>query len=120
MSKKLEKLADRRAKLLEQIAIQREDLVIAFLPLRSPLSLADKGLHMLGYLNKHPVLVSGAVAGAVAVAVAMRPKRWLLMLESSWMAWRLLLAAKRKLNNEHEKPDLTREVSHHPDFTKVD
>lgn len=104
MSKKLEKLAERRARLQGQIAVQREDLVSAFLPLRSPLSLADKGLHMLGYLNKHPVLVSGAVAGTVAVAVAMRPKRWFLMLESGWMAWRLLLAAKRKLN-EHEKPD---------------
>lgn len=101
MSKKLEKLAEQRARLVDEIAVQRDDLGKAFVPLLTPLTWADKGLHMLGYIKKHPMLVSGAVAGTAAVAVAMRPKRWLLMLESGWMAWRLFLAAKRKLN-EHK------------------
>lgn len=97
MSKKLENLAERRSRLVDTIAVQRDDLGKAFIPLRKPLAWADKGLHMLGYITKHPLLLSGAVAGTAAVAVAMRPKRWLLMLESGWMVWRMLLAAKRRL-----------------------
>lgn len=93
MKNSLIHLAEQRAKLVAQAASQREELAQAFSNLHKPLALADRGLNALRYLGRHPVLV----AGAVTVAVVMRPKRWLLLLENGWLVWRMALAARRKL-----------------------
>ena len=93
MNSKIAKLAERRASLVAQIANQRMALTEAFAPLRVSLTIADKGLHALRYLAQHPVLM----AGAVALAVVLRPKRWLFVLESGWMTWRMAIAARRRL-----------------------
>lgn len=95
MNHSLSQLAEQRATLVAQAATQREELTLAFSNLHRPLSLADKGIHALRFLGRHPLLV----AGAVAVAVVMRPKRWFLMLENGWLAWRMAVAARRKLEN---------------------
>lgn len=75
--------------------MQREELSRAFAPLRAPLTLADKGLHALRYIAQHPVIL----AGALALAVAVKPKRWLFVLENGWLAWRIATAAKRRLDH---------------------
>jgi YqjK-like protein len=87
-------LAAQRAKLITQAAHQRAELTLAFASLHGPLALADKGLHALRYLGKHPVLLS---AGVAIVFALRRPKRWFLLLESGWLAWRMGVAAKRRL-----------------------
>lgn len=93
MNNKIAQLAERRAALVHKAAMQRKELTQAFAPLREPLTIADKGLHALRYLAQHPVLM----AGTVALAVVVRPKRWLFVLESGWMAWRIAVAARRRL-----------------------
>ena len=93
MNNKIAQLAERRASLVAQMASQRMALTEAFAPLHVPLTIADKGLHAFRYISLHPALM----AGAVAIAVAVRPKRWLFVLENGWLAWRLALAAKRRL-----------------------
>ena len=93
MNNKIAQLAERRAALVHRVAMQRKEFTEAFAPLRVPLTIADKGLHALRYLAQHPVLM----AGTVALAVVVRPKRWLFVLESGWMAWRMALAARRRL-----------------------
>ena len=95
MNNKRIQLAERRAELVNKIARQREELTLAFAPLRVPLTYADKGLHALRYIAKHPAIV----AGAMALAVAVRPKRWLFVLENGWLAWRMAMAAKRRLED---------------------
>jgi len=93
MNNKIAQLAERRASLVAKMANQRMALTEAFAPLHVPLTIADKGLHAFRYLAQHPALM----AGAVALTVMVRPKRWLFMLESGWMVWRMALAARRRL-----------------------
>jgi hypothetical protein len=95
MNNTRKQLAEQRAQLITKAAGQRVKLTEAFSSLHGPLSLADKGLHALRYLGQHPVLI----AGAVAIAVIMRPQRWFLVLENGWMVWRMALAAKRRLDS---------------------
>jgi len=87
-------LAERRAALVSKAAQQRMQLAASFESLRAPLGLADQGLNAVRNIAKHPFIV----AGVVALAVVAKPKRWIFILESGWMAWRLALAAKRKLS----------------------
>jgi YqjK-like protein len=87
-------LAERRAALVSKAAQQRMQLTASFEALRAPLALADQGLNVVRNIAKHPFIVTGVVA----LAVVAKPKRWIFILESGWMAWRLALAAKRKLS----------------------
>lgn len=95
MKSKLALLAERRAALSRQAAYQREELTEAFAPLRMPLGFADKGISAFRYLAHQPVLM----AGAVALAIAVRPKRWLYLIEGGLMIWRLALAARHRLED---------------------
>lgn len=88
-------LAERRAALVCKAAQQRIEFTAAFGPYRAPLKLADQGLNAARYIAKHPAIL----AGVVALAVAVKPKRWYFLMESGWMAWRLALAAKRRLDD---------------------
>jgi hypothetical protein len=95
MKSKLAQLAERRAALTRQAAYQREELTEAFAPLRMPLGLVDKSISAFRYLAHKPVLM----AGVVAVAVAVRPKRWLYLIEGGLMIWRLAASARRRLED---------------------
>lgn len=97
MNHSLSHLAEQRATLVTKAATQREELTLAFSNLHRPLALADKGIHVLRFLGRHPALVAGAVT--VAAMMRMRPRRWFLMLENGWLAWRMAVAARRKLDN---------------------
>ncbi|HQS58649.1 MAG: hypothetical protein B7Y56_11285 [Gallionellales bacterium 35-53-114] len=95
MNDRIYRIVQRRAELVDKIAAQRDDIAIAFKPIRSTFTLADKGLSGLRYLARHPVLL----ASSVAIAVAVLPKRWMFVLQGGWAAWRMALAAKRNLEN---------------------
>jgi hypothetical protein len=92
MNNTIIQLVKRRAALIEKIENQRMALAETISPLHSPLSLADKGLHVVRYLSTHPVLV----AGIATVVVMTRPKRWFFVLGKGWKMWRLVLAARQK------------------------
>lgn len=91
MNNKRDQLKERRTALVCKAAKQRMEIADAFKPLSGAITGADKGIKAFQYLAKHPVIL----AGVVAVAVVVKPKRWFVLLESGWMAWRLALAAKR-------------------------
>lgn len=93
MKKTRIQLAEQRAKLIAKAAKQREELTQAFSPLHHPLAVADKGLHVLRYIGQHPVLL----VGVVAIAVMIKPKRWLMLLENGWLMWRMVQNAKQRL-----------------------
>jgi len=94
MNRKRIQLAERRDALTRKAATQRIELSEAIDPLRTPLRWGDQGLQFARDVARHRALF----AGAVALVVMMRPKIWFTILENGWMAWRLLLAAKRKLD----------------------
>jgi YqjK-like protein len=93
MNNKRIQFAERRAALVSKAAQQRMQLAASFETIRAPLALADQGLNAVKNIANHPFII----AGVVALAVVVKPKRWIFILESGWMAWRLALAAKRKL-----------------------
>lgn len=95
MNDRISRIAQKRAELVDKIAAQRAGVAMAFKPIRSSFALADKGLSGLRYLARHPVIL----ASAVAIAVAVLPKRWMFVLQGGWAAWRMALAAKRNLEN---------------------
>jgi hypothetical protein len=95
MNNKRIQLAARRAELMNRASAQREELSQAFEHLRAPLTLADKGMSALRFIAQHPLIL----AGALALAVAVKPKRWLFVLENGWLAWRIAKAAKRRLES---------------------
>lgn len=92
-SGKLARLAERRADLVAQTERQRAELSGAFEPWQAALGMADHGLSALRFIARHKVLA----AGAVALAVALRPNRGVRALLAGWRIWRTALAVKRGL-----------------------
>ena len=95
MNDKRSQLAAQRAVLVNEAAFQRIELAESFETISKPVRLIDKGLFVVSYLAKHPMIL----ASSMALAVAVRPNRWVKLLESGWLAWRIALTAKRKLDN---------------------
>lgn len=93
MNAKLIELAERRATLVARAATQRTELAQALSPWRKPLAAIDQGVLMARYLARHPVLL----AGAVAFAALIRPRRVFGWLRRGWVVWRMALAVKRRL-----------------------
>lgn len=93
MSARLIELAERRATLVARAAAQRTELAQALSPWRRPLAAVDQGMRIAGYLARHPALL----AGVVAFAALIRPKRVFGWLRRGWIVWRMGLAVKRRL-----------------------
>lgn len=95
MNKKITQFAERRDYLVSKIAMQRAELSCAFSPLRVPLGYADKTLNAIRFVTRHYVLMTGIASLGIFTA----PRRWLVILETGWLAWRALLAAKHRLTD---------------------
>jgi len=93
MNEKLLELAERRSMLVSRAATQRMELAQALSPWRKPLAVVDQGILALCYLGRHPALL----AGAVACAAVLSPKRVFGLLRRGWMVWRVVRAVKRRL-----------------------
>lgn len=93
MNAKLLELAQRRARLVERVALQRNELAQAVEPWRGPLAVVDQGLQAVRYLERHPGLL---LAAAACVAV-LSPKRAFVWMQRGWLVWRMALAVKRRL-----------------------
>lgn len=90
---KLARLAERRAELVAQTAQQRAELTGAVEPWHAALGMADHGLSALRFIARHKILA----AGAVALALALRPNRGVRVLLAGLRIWRTALAVKRGL-----------------------
>ena len=86
MPGRLDEIAAKRARLVEQAAAQREALSRQVQPLRVSLAVADQGVALLRTAGRHPLLL----AAAAALLVVWRPRRALRWLEYGWMGWQLL------------------------------
>lgn len=82
MKKKLASIVKRRQLLVAQAADQRYLLARSIQPLHHGLSFADKGLKVVEYVKKHPVLVM-AIATVVGMLKPTRAVKWL---RRSWIA----------------------------------
>jgi len=95
MNEKLTLLAARRQRLILQVAEQRSMIVHAIAPLRKPLSIADRGLEMIGYFRENPLLM----AGMAALLGIIRPLRYTKWLHAGWVAFKLARNVRRWLTH---------------------
>jgi hypothetical protein len=96
MNHKLSQLAAQRKSLINEATYQRIELAEAFESVSKPVKLIDQGLFAVRYLVKHPLLL----ASTLVLAGAVRPNRWLRMLESGLLVWRMAASVKRSLKED--------------------
>jgi hypothetical protein len=97
MNEKLRELAKRKAVLVSNAAIQRNELALALAPWRKSLSFLDQGVAVLRQLGRHPVVLFGLVA----CTVALRPKRVFGWVRGGWLLWRMVIAMKQRLSHNY-------------------
>lgn len=86
-------LAQRREQLIAQSAQQREQLAHIAQQWRAPLSLADKGLALIGLIKQHPILAAGS---SVLLLKLLRQKRIGKWIGRGFAAWQII----RKLHSK--------------------
>ncbi len=96
MSSRLIELAERRERLVAKIALQRTELSGHMAPWKGVCAVADQGINALRYLRQHPAWV----AGAVALVVALRPRKALAWMRRGWTVWKLIRNLRQRLRGE--------------------
>ena len=91
MRARLIALAERRARLAQRAQGEREQLAALLTRADGALARVDSGRRMLQALARRPLIV----VAAVALLVALRPRRALKWLASGWSLWRLYRQASR-------------------------
>ena len=84
MNRRLAEIRARRELLLARSAVQRDTLALLVQRWHAPLDLADRGFRVVQYAREHP----GAILLAVAVLVALSPKRALRWAGGATAIWR--------------------------------
>jgi hypothetical protein len=93
---KLNGLAARRELLVMQIAAQRLQIANNIEVWREPLAFVDRGLKVICYFKRHPILAAGASLSIISMMRASCALKWV---QNGWMAWRLLQQLKSKKIN---------------------
>ncbi len=88
---KLLELAERRSRLVERARMQREQLARGLAGTDAAAAVLARAFRVFEDLKQKPLIV----AGAVALLVALRPRRALGWLMKGWSAWRLYRGARR-------------------------
>ncbi|MEQ1592550.1 MAG: YqjK-like family protein [Thiobacillaceae bacterium] len=85
MNRKLTQLAAHRQQLIAKAAAQRTALRQDLVPWHARLALVDRGVAILQYVGRHPIMMLGA---AILLA-ALRPQRSGKWLQRGWLAWQV-------------------------------
>jgi hypothetical protein len=88
---KLLELAERRARLVEQARTQRAQLARGLAGTDAAGAVLARAFRVVEEIRQQPLIV----AAAVALLVALRPRRALGWLMKGWSAWRLYRGARR-------------------------
>jgi hypothetical protein len=88
---KLLELAERRARLVERARVQREQLGRGLAGTDAAGAVLARVFRVVEEIRQQPLVV----AGAVALLVALRPRRAFGWLMKGWSAWRLVRGAQR-------------------------
>jgi hypothetical protein len=83
---------DRRQRLLERIAAQRELLAHQAVPLRQATYKLDRSLRTVQYLKRNPLLTMGGGALALMLLRGYARSSWM---HYGWQAWQLLRQLRR-------------------------
>lgn len=92
MKLNLDQLAQRRSHLQALAASQRAELGQRIERLRAPLALVDRGVEVIRFVRRNPLLL----AGASTLFVALRQYGSGKWLRRGWLAWQLVRRVRRK------------------------
>jgi len=88
---KLAEIARRKERLIARTESQRADIGAGFRQLQGPIGVVDRGLEIVSFLRRHPLLVATVIAAVVAFR-----RRSLVSLAGSalsvWRIWRSVSA----------------------------
>jgi putative copper export protein len=90
MNEKLTALAERRQKLIDKAASQRMVLAENMQPLRKPLIIADRGLEVVRYFKRYPVLMTGVSTLTGILISKLHVARFSALLQTSWSVFQLV------------------------------
>jgi len=90
MNEKLTALAERRQKLIDKAASQRMVLAENMQPLRKPLIIADRGLEVVRYFKRYPVLMTGVSTLTGILISRLHVARFSALLQTSWSVFQLV------------------------------
>jgi putative copper export protein len=90
MNEKLAALAERRQKLIDKAASQRILLAQSMQPLRKPLIIADRGLEVVRYFKRYPVLMTGVSTLTGILISKLHVARFSALLQTSWSVFQLV------------------------------
>lgn len=85
MNGELQRLAERRNRLVTRAAAQRAMLARQLVPWQPRLALADRGIAAFRYVRRHPALL----AGAGVLVAALRPRVSSVWLQRGLMLWQV-------------------------------
>jgi hypothetical protein len=86
MNLDLNDIAQRRRHLQTLAASQRAQLSLSLERFRTPFSLLDRGVNIVRFVRRYPLILGGASA----LFVALRPLRMGKWMRRGWMAWQLV------------------------------
>ncbi len=90
MNEKLAALAERRQKLIDKAASQRMVLAQNMQPLRKPLVIAGRGLEVVHYFKRYPVLMTGVSTLTGILISRLHVARFSALLQTSWSVFQLV------------------------------
>lgn len=87
MNLNLHDIAQRRSHLQALAASQRAQLGMSLERFRAPFSLVDRGLNIVRFVRRYPIIFGGASALLVALRPPLRMGKWM---QRGWMAWQFV------------------------------
>jgi putative copper export protein len=90
MNEKLATLAERKQKLIDKAASQRIVLAQSMQPLRKPLVIAGRGLEVVRYFKRYPILMTGVSALTGILISRLHVARFSALLQTSWSVFQLV------------------------------
>ena len=98
MNLNLHDIAQRRSHLQTLAASQRAQLGLALERFRTPFSLVDRGLNIVRFVRRYPIILGGASALFVALRPGrlVRPMHMGKWMRRGWMAWQLLSRLRKR------------------------
>ena len=100
MNEKLAAFAERRQKLIDKAASQRTVLAQSMLQLRGPLVIADRGLEVVRYFKKYPVLMAGVSTLTGVLISRLHVARFSALLQTSWSVFRLVRDVRESIRKD--------------------
>lgn len=100
MDKRLAALAECRQKLVYKSAAQRVALAENMQHLRKPIVIADRGLEVVRYFKRYPILMTGVSTLTGVLISRLHVARFTTLLQTSWSVFKLVRSIRESVRKD--------------------